>query len=96
MNITFNDIQFNTHPSGDGVQGFVKLPNGYKVSVIQNDFSYGGEEGLWEIGFMNEAGLVHVPDWYDQVVGYLDEQQVIEKIYWLYHQILNGADWLNQ
>ena len=42
---------FPTHeiPSHGGVQKIYKFPNGYGASVIQYEYSYGWEEGLWEL-----------------------------------------------
>jgi hypothetical protein len=35
----------------EGVHKVYRFPNGYGASVVQNArFSYGGEDGLWEVG----------------------------------------------
>ena len=84
----FKDIQFNSR--NGGVQGFVDLVNGYKLSVIQSPYSYGGDKGLWEIGLMAAGNsLVHVSEWYDQVKGYLTESEVEKEIEWLNEKLLN-------
>ncbi len=32
---TFNDIDFKSHPVGDGLHGLIFFPNGYGVSVVR-------------------------------------------------------------
>ena len=83
----FKDIQFN--PRNEGVQGFVDLVNGYRLSVVQSPFSYGGSKGLWEIGLMAGNSLVEVSEWCDQVKGYLTESEVEKEIEWLNKKLLN-------
>ena len=50
------------HPAGmGGVQRIYKFPNGYGVSVIRFKFSYGMDEGLWELAvldFVDHKGKV--------------------------------------
>lgn len=82
----FKDIQFNAR--NEGVQGFVDLVNGYRLSVIQSPFSYGGKQGLWEIGLMAGNSLVEVSEWCDQVKGHLTESEVEKEIEWLNKKLL--------
>jgi hypothetical protein len=88
----FEDIQFNSRRVGvlqyEGVQGFVKLVNGYRLSVVQSPFSYGGNKGLWEIGLMLGNSLVEVSEWRDQVKGYLTESEVEAEVQWLNKKLL--------
>ena len=88
----FKDIQFNSRrrviQQYEGIQGFVDLVNGYRLSVVQSPFSYGGEEGLWEIGLMDGDSLVEVSEWGDQVKGYLTESEVEKEIQWLNKKLL--------
>jgi len=83
----FKDIQFNSH--NGGFQGFVDLVNGYRLSVVQSPYSYGGNKGLWEIGLMAGNSLVKVSEWCDQVKGYLTESEVEKEIKWLNKKLLN-------
>ena len=39
---TFNDIQFQPHQHFNGVKSFTEFKNGYGVSVIRTEYSYGG------------------------------------------------------
>ena len=35
-----------------GKQFIYRFPNGYGASVIKSAISYGGDEGLWEVGVL--------------------------------------------
>jgi hypothetical protein len=85
----FEDIQFKNRREG-GKQGFVDLANGHTLSVVQTPYSYGGKEGLWEVGLMLGGSLVKgVSEWGDQVKGYLTESEVEKEIEWLNKKLLN-------
>lgn len=65
-----------------GVQYLAKFNNGYGASIIQHDFSYGKDRGLWELAviFYHEDGVnfslsydTHITD---DVLGYLTEEEV--------------------
>ncbi len=53
-------VEERSHPAGmGGVQKLYRFPNGYGASVIRSSFSYGGDEGKWELGvivWQSEAG----------------------------------------
>jgi len=63
-----------------GIQGLVKLDNGFELSVVRHKFSYGGEEGLYEIGVFLDGELVTPKGWDDQVKGWLDKDGVEQTI----------------
>ena len=46
--MNFSDLQFQPHPIGNGVQAKYFFPNGYGVSVVRFNGSYGYKEGLYE------------------------------------------------
>lgn len=62
-----------------------KFPNNYGASVIQNDYSYGGKKGLWEIAVIY---FVDVDEWSidystpitSDVLGYLTGEEVCETL----------------
>jgi hypothetical protein len=69
------------------VQKLYRFSNGLGASVIRGEFSYGGDEGLWELAvikFTDEGGYVLVypkevcQD--EDVVGWLTDEQVDEKL----------------
>lgn len=50
---TFNDITFKAHPFyQDGLVSRTYFDNGYGVSVVKHDKSYGGNEGLYELAVL--------------------------------------------
>ncbi len=56
--------------------------NGYGISVVSNEFSYGGEDGLYEvavlIGDEDDYTLCYDTHITSDVLGYLNTEQVIE------------------
>lgn len=77
---TFNDLEFkDVDFFYGGVQALIEFPNGYGASVVRHKFSYGGEDGLYELA-VTKDGELH----YDNSVaegdvhGYLNEDDVTE------------------
>ena len=66
--------------SNGGVQKLYKFPNGYGASVVRHSFSYGGDEGLWELAVIRYNGdhfdIDHGTPITDDVLGYLSEEGV--------------------
>jgi hypothetical protein len=63
----------------DGVQNIYRFDNGYGASVIRNNFSYGGSEGLWELAvldFTKDGAITYETPITDDVIGYLTDEDV--------------------
>ena len=62
----------------DGIQYRYKFNNGIEVSVIMSPTSYGGPEGLWEIGIFEYGMMSYGNDITgdDAVLGYLTWEKV--------------------
>jgi len=73
---------------GDGIQKLYRFDNGYGLSVVKHEYSYGGNEGLWEVAplLFNSN---NIDDWRmcgkafglidsDDVEGWLTEEKVEE------------------
>ena len=77
--MTFKELQFNdiseTHGE-NAKQAYVEFENGYDVSVVNHRFSYGGEQGLYEIGCFFNNHMVDPADWGDTVKGWQNESDV--------------------
>ena len=61
-----------------GVQAKVKF-SGFMLSIIQNEISYGGSKGLYEIAVFSEGNQVELPGITtpgDTVKGFLTESDV--------------------
>lgn len=66
------------HPAG-GTHLRMFFKNGWGVSVIRHQYSYGGREGLFEIGILNEEANIEYdnPVNTDGVIGWLTAQDVV-------------------
>jgi hypothetical protein len=79
----FKDLEFVSMSDDffgvDGVRARIDFPNGFGASVVRHNYSYGGPDGLYELGVTRD-GELH----YDNSVaegdvqGYLDEEGVTE------------------
>ena len=73
-----DDLQL---PNNDAERYIKNFDNGYSTSVIKNNVSYGGKQGLYEIGVFYEEILVEVPgvtEEGDTVRGWLEFEEVID------------------
>lgn len=60
-----------------GTQRRYTFANGYGASVVSHMYSYGGNDGLWELGVTGRDGqLCYSTPITDDVVGYLDDNEV--------------------
>lgn len=77
---TFKDLYFITNEWVDGIQSRMMFDNGYGVSVIRTKYSYGGKDGLYEIGILDSEGAIcyNTPITDRGVIGYLREEDVTE------------------
>lgn len=73
----FKDLQFKTHPYSSGILSREVFDNGYGVSVVRTETSYGGREGLFEVAIVNASGGINYSTPItDDVIGYLTEEEV--------------------
>ena len=64
-----------------GFQLVYQFENGYGASLIQHEFSYGGNRGLYELAVLDKEGnLDYSTCVADDVLGWLSEQDVKEKL----------------
>lgn len=72
-------VSSGNHGTG-GTQVVHKFDNGYGASVIQTPFSYGGNEGLYEIAVIewedNDWSICYHTPITDHVIGYQTEEEV--------------------
>jgi hypothetical protein len=81
--ITFDMIPFFPRRGGDGTQGLVVLNNGYTLSIVKGEHTYGGQNGLYEMAIFFEGDIVEehpLLEYTSGVVGWLDEREVEELI----------------
>ena len=76
----FSDLQFNPHPIGNGIVARQFFPNGYGLSVVRHNRSYGSKDGLYEAaiikGTENDYKLCYDTSITDDVMGWLTESKV--------------------
>jgi hypothetical protein len=78
---TFNDLEFKEHPNKmGGIITRIMFENGYGASIAQTPFSYGGDEGLYELAVLGKDGFIcydaSISTFTSDVIGYLSEDEV--------------------
>lgn len=63
-----------------GPRKVYKFPNNYGASIIKNEWSYGGKDGLWEVGVIffdgDDYELTYSTPITSDVLGYLTDEEV--------------------
>ena len=82
---TFKDLEFKPNPMGNefGIVSRIVLDNGYEVSVVKSEYSYGGDKGLYELAIFKNGEICYDTPITNDVIGYLrpeDVTDVMEKI----------------
>jgi len=72
----FNEMQ----SALGGYRKVVTFRNGYSASIVSSEFTYGGRQGLFEIGLLDSDMKLTYPPGFGDVVGYLDFDGVIETL----------------
>lgn len=76
---TFNDLEFNPHPNGLGIQARIHFDNGFGASIVKGPYTYGGDEGLYELAVLDKDGsLTYETVITNDVIGHLTEQDVTD------------------
>ena len=77
----FEELNFQNHPMGIGKQCIVQYPNGYGASIVQSQYTYGGDRGLYELAvFGKDGNITYETPITDDVLGYLTEQDIEETL----------------
>jgi hypothetical protein len=75
----FEDLDFQTHDDLRGVVSRLMFDNGYGVSVVRHPYSYGGDQGLYELAVLDSEGnLTYETEVTNDVIGYLTPEDVTE------------------
>jgi len=77
---SFGDLKFAPRGGGDGIAARLTFPNGYSASVVRGSGTYGAAEGLYELAVMHDGRLVYDTPITDDVLGYLSEGDVTERL----------------
>jgi len=73
---TFNDLDFQPTQFDVGIQARINFDNGYGASVIKSPYSYGGNQGLYELAVIKDNDICYNTPITDDVIGYLTEDDV--------------------
>ncbi len=74
-----NFKELPSKPCHDGIQYIYKAENGYGASIVQHQFSYGNEKGLWELAVLDPNGdICYSTPITSDVVGHLTDKKVNE------------------
>lgn len=75
--ITFNDLVFKNDEQRGLSAARVMFDNGYGASVVKGEYTYGGKEGLYELGVLDKDGkLTYDTPVTSDIEGYLSEDDV--------------------
>ncbi len=73
----FTDIPFKPrNDSRGGVYARIDFANGYTASIIMNQYSYGGPDGLYEIAVLRGDDVVYDTPVTDDVIGGVEPENV--------------------
>lgn len=72
--VTFKKLKFK--PLNGGIQAIIKYPNGYGASIVQHSFSYGNQEGLFELAVLKNDKLCYDTPITNDVLGWLKESDI--------------------
>lgn len=72
-----NFKELKSNPIHDGIQYIYKAENGYGASIVQHQWSYGGNSGLWEVAVLDPNGdICYSTPITSDVVGHLTDKEV--------------------
>ena len=74
----FKDLKWTAHAEND-IQAWTEI-NGYDVSIVRNQLSYGGDKGLYEIGVYKGDKMSDPLGWKDSVKGWLTPEDVEKEL----------------
>ena len=74
----FNELKFRIWSEND-IQARVEI-NGYDISIVRSEFSYGGDKGLYEIGVYKGDEMCDPLNWGDDVKGWLTPEGVEKEL----------------
>lgn len=74
------EIIITDKENGNSIQHTYKFPNGYGVIVIQDKYSKGYKEGLYELVVLEEWGLCYITPITSNTIGYLSADEVVKHL----------------
>ena len=68
--------EFQLNQVHGGIQMKYYFKNGYASSIVMHNYSYGGDDGFFELALMNHNDDLIYKEEFGDVLGYLDFGQV--------------------
>ena len=69
------------HPANIEDALWYEFPNGYGISIIRHEYTYGASEGLWEAALLKDDTISYRDDIFDNSVeGHLTVKDIKERI----------------
>ena len=72
------EIIVSDQKNGNFMKHIYKFSNGYGASVIQSEYSYGHEYGLYELAVLKDGELCYSTPITGDIIGYLTADDVTE------------------
>ena len=60
----------------NGYKNQIDYPNGYSASIISNEYSYGGNRGLFEVAVLYNNKIDYTTSITNDVLGFLSFEEV--------------------
>ena len=73
---TFNDLEFETHSMGTGIQAILNFKNGYGVSVVFGSLFYSNGIDTYELAILHDGSLCYSTPITDDVLGHLSKKEI--------------------
>lgn len=73
---TFDDLQFESHPLGNGKWARLFLDNGYGISVVSGPYFYCIEGKSFEVAILKNGQITYDTPLTDDVLGYQTQEDI--------------------
>lgn len=74
------EVIISDQEDGNSMKHIYKFSNGYGASVIQSGYSYGHEDGLYELAVLKDGELCFSTPITNDVIGHLAADEVAEHL----------------
>ena len=76
----FSSLKFERNPYLNGIRAVKRFRNKYSASIVQNEISYGGSEGLYELAVMRGGKIIYNSPITGNVLGWLTKKDVMDTL----------------
>ena len=75
--INQDSVHYEISDHFGGYRILIEYPNGFGVSIVKSDNSYGHGEDLWDLAVLHIGEITYKTSMTDDVIGYLNEDEVV-------------------